>query len=110
MRTLPKTEAFDAFYCSLPQAVQRKMDYALSVLSQIKVVNKKFVKKLKNSDFYELRLSVGLEYRILLYPINHENIIEATEVLLMNGFVKKSNNDYKSAIKAAETILNNLSV
>ena len=110
MRTLPKTEAFEAFYCSLPQAVQQKMDYALTVLSQIKVVNQKFVKKLRNSDFYELRLSVELEYRILLYPIDHENVIEATEVLLMNGFIKKSNKDYKPAIKEAETILKNLSV
>ena len=33
MRTLVRTEEFDAFYASLDDKVQQKVDYALNVLS-----------------------------------------------------------------------------
>ena len=46
MRTLRRTNEFDEFYNSVGQKVQEKIDYALSLMSQIKVVSTKFVKKL----------------------------------------------------------------
>jgi hypothetical protein len=50
-----------------------------------------------------MRVSVGTnEYRTILFSINHPNIIEATEIIVLNGFLKKSNNDYKKQIKKAE--------
>ena len=105
MRTIFRSEEFDEYYALQPERVRRKIDYALSVLQQIKVVNTKLVKSIENTDFYELRISVDNEHRVLMFSIDHDNIIEATQVLLLNGFVKKSTKDYKSQILIAEKIL-----
>ena len=75
MRTLRRTTEFDEFYNSVAPKVQEKIDYALTLISQIKVVSTKFVKN---------------------------------EVLLLNGFMKKSTKDYKAQIKIAEKIINEL--
>ena len=45
MRTLRRTTEFDEFYNSVDPKVQEKIDYALALMSQIKVVSTKFVKK-----------------------------------------------------------------
>ena len=108
MRTLRRTNEFDEFYNSVGQKVQEKIDYALSLKSQIKVVSTKFVKKLEGTDFYEMRISVGNEYRVILFTIDSESFIEADEVLLLNGFMKKSTKDYKAQIQIAENILSEL--
>lgn len=50
MRTLIRSEEFDAFYASLDAKVQQKVDYALYILSELKVVNTKLAKKLQSSD------------------------------------------------------------
>ena len=108
MRTLRRTNEFDEFYNSVGQKVQEKIDYALSLMSQIKVVSTKFVKKLEGTDYYEMRISVGNEYRVILFTIDSESFIEADEVLLLNGFMKKSTKDYKAQIQIAENILSEL--
>ena len=108
MRTMIRSAEFDEFYNSLPANVQNKVKYAMNVISEIKVVNTKLVKKLIDTDFYELRISVGNEYRVILFTIDHENFIEAEQILLLNGFMKKSTKDYKKEIEKAEQILNSL--
>ena len=105
MRTIFRSEEFDEYYALQPARVRGKIDYALSVLEQIKVVNTKLVKSIENTDFYELRISVDNEHRVLMFSIDHDNIIEATQILLLNGFIKKSTKDYKSQILIAEKIL-----
>lgn len=109
MRNLIKSIEFDEFYSSLPANVQNKVQYAMNVLAEIRVVNTKLVKKLIDTDFYELRISIGNEYRVILFTIDHENFIEAKEILLLNGFIKKSTKDYKKEIEKAKQILNTLS-
>ena len=108
MRTMIRSAEFDEFYNSLPANVQNKVKYAMNVIAEIKVVNTKLVKKLIDTDFYELRISVGNEYRVILFTIDHENFIEAEQLLLLNGFMKKSTKDYKKEIEKAEQILNSL--
>lgn len=108
MRTVIISAEFDEFYNSLPANVQNKVKYAMNVIAEIKVVNTKLVKKLIDTDFYELRVSVGNEYRVILFTIDHENFIEAEQILLLNGFMKKSTKDYKKEIAKAEQILNSL--
>ena len=103
-----RSAEFDEFYNSLPANVQSKVKYAMNVIAEIKVVNTKLVKKLIDTDFYELRVSVGNEYRVILFTIDHENFIEAEQILLLNGFMKKSTKDYKKEIEKAEQILNSL--
>ena len=108
MRTMIRRAEFDEFYNSLPANVQNKVKYAMNLIAEIKVVNTKLVKKLIDTDFYELRISVGNEYRVILFTIDHENFIEAEQILLLNGFMKKSTKDYKKEIEKAEQILNSL--
>ncbi|MDO4368679.1 MAG: type II toxin-antitoxin system RelE/ParE family toxin [Bacteroidales bacterium] len=108
MRTMMRSAEFDEFYNSLPANVQNKVNYALNIIAVVKVVNTKLIKKLIDTNFYELRISVGNEYRVVLFTIDHENFIEAEQILLLNGFMKKSTKDYKKEIKKAEQILNNL--
>ena len=110
MRTLLRSTAFDEFYNSLPVKVQNKVKYALNIIAELKVVNTKLVKKLVETDFYELRISVGNEYRVILFTIDQENFIEAEQILLLllNGFMKKSTKDYKKELLMAQQILNSL--
>ena len=108
MRTMIRTKDFDDFYNSLPSNIQNKVKYAMNIIADVKVVNTKLVKKLIDTDFYELRISVGNEYRVILFTIDHENFIEAEQILLLNGFIKKSTKDYKKEIIKAEQILNSL--
>ena len=108
MRTMIRSREFDEFYNSLPVNVQNNLTYAMNIIADVKVVNTKLVKRLVDTDFYELRISVGNEYRVILFTIDHENFIEAEQILLLNGFIKKSTKDYKKEIQKAEQILNSL--
>lgn len=108
MRTLMRSAEFDEFYNSLPENVQNKVKYALNIIAEVKVVNTKFVKKLVETDFYELRISVGNEYRVILFTIDQESFVEAEQILLLNGFMKKSTKDYKKELQKAQRILNSL--
>lgn len=80
----------------------------MNIIADVKVVNTKLVKKLIDTEFYELRISIGNEYWVILFAIDHDNFIEAEQILLLNGFIKKSTKDYKKEIIKAEQILNSL--
>ena len=70
------------------------------------VVNKKFVKHLENTDFYELRISVSSdEYRTVLFAIDGPSFIQSKRVILLNSFVKKGTKQYKAEVKLAERLL-----
>ena len=105
MRNIILTEEFCKFFQSLQQRPQTKLLYALNILSSMKVVSTKLVKKLVGTEFYELRISVDNEYRIILFSIDNENVIEANDILLLNGFLKKSKKDYDREIRMASNIL-----
>lgn len=69
-------------------------------------MNKKFVKHLENTDFYELRVSISTdEYRTIMFAIDNDNFIESNTVILLNSFLKKNTKQYKSEIKIAEKII-----
>lgn len=65
------------------------------------------IKTTEFRDFYELRISINNEYRVLLFSVDHENIMEATQVDFLNGFIKKSTKDYSKQISMAKKILEN---
>ena len=108
MRTILRSLEFDEFYQNLPLNVQNKVKYAMNIIAEIKVVNIKLVKKHVDTDFYELRISVGNEYRVILFTIDSENFMEAEQIILLNGFMKKSTKDYKKEIEKAEQIIRRL--
>lgn len=106
MRRVIRSREFDAFFEWLPSNVQEKVLYALSVIADIKVVSTKLVKKLVDTEFYELRISMNNEYRVIILAIDSDSFIESGQVLLLNGFVKKSTKDYRREIDKARRIVN----
>ena len=95
------------FRTSTPRT-QEKLLYATVILETIKSIPTKFVKKLTNTDFYELRISVDNEIRVILFAADHDNINLATRVIFLNGFVKKGTKDYKKEVSKAIHILKSL--
>lgn len=107
-RKLIYTEAFDEFKKGLTPRALNKIDHCLDVLKQAMPLSQKFVKKIINSDFYELRVSIDNEIRVILFAFDNDNINNATQILILNGFVKKSNKDYEKQIVKAYNILNSM--
>lgn len=68
----------------------------------------KFVKHLEKTDLYEMRVSGTNEYRTVLFAIDQENVIEAKNVILLNGFLKKDSKQYRKEIEKAKSILSKL--
>jgi hypothetical protein len=74
-------------------------------------LSKKFVKKLEEEEtgMFEMRISVGTnEHRTIIFAVDHENIIQAKNVILLNSFLKKDSKEYRRQIKTAINILNNI--
>ena len=111
IRKIIHTDEFDEYYNLLDKRTATKYDEAILYLETIYVLSKKFVKKLEDAEarIFEMRVSVGTnEYRTILFAIDHDNIIQATNVILLNSFLKKDSKEYKKQIKIAINILNNL--
>ncbi len=77
----------------------------IEVIGEVKIVNANFVKKLVNTDFYELWIKAGNEIRVIMFAVDHSNFAEYSKVVCLNGFIKKSTRDYTKAIKQAEKLL-----
>ena len=111
IRKIIHTDEFDEYYNLLDKRAAAKYDESILYLETIYVLSKKFVKKLENAEtgIFEMRVSVGTnEHRTILFAIDHENIIQATNVILLNSFLKKDSKEYRQQIKKAINILNKL--
>lgn len=110
IRNVYWTVEFTLFYNELSDKVKMKFDYVLEIVKTERVISTKFVKHLENTDLYEMRVSVGSnEYRTIMFTMDSANVMLATEITLLNAFIKKSTKDYRKQIKLAENILNNIS-
>ena len=67
LREIIFSDEFDEFYESLAPRIREKYDYALDIVRTQYVLNKKFVKNLESSIFYELRMSNCLFYKYLIF-------------------------------------------
>ena len=105
MRDIDITEECLAFIDDQKERVSLKFFQLIEVIGEIKVVNSNFIKKLQSTQFYELRIKAGNEYRIVIFTIDHLNFSECTKAVCLFGFQKKSTKDYKKAVKQAEKIL-----
>jgi len=105
MRELQFTNEFNDFQNKTEENVRKKTAYIFEVLQTQKVINVNIAKKLINTDFYEIRIQLNNEYRIILFTIDHEDINQATQILFLNGFMKKATKDYDKQIKKAIKIL-----
>lgn len=105
MRNIDITNECLEFIDSQEERVVNKFFQLIDVISEVRIVNTNFVKKLKSSKFYELRIKAGNEYRIVIFAIDHLNFNECQKAVCLYGFQKKSSRDYIKAIKQAERIL-----
>jgi len=106
IRELYFSDEFWEFYFLQQDKVRQKFDYVLGVIRRESVITTKFVKHLKGTDLYEMRVSVGTnEYRTVLFAVNNSNIVLATKILVLNAFMKKSTKDYNRQIEKATKIL-----
>ena len=106
IRKVLLSKEFEEYYNKLESRIQDKYDYGLKLIKTQYIVNKKFVKHLENTIFYELRISISSdEYRTVLFAIDNNSFIESKRVILLNSFVKKGTKQYKSEIKLAERLL-----
>lgn len=106
MREITITPECLDFIDNQDERVSTKFFQIIEVIGELKVVHTNFVKKLMNTQFYELRIKAGNEIRIIIFAIDHLNFAECTKAVCLCGFQKKSTKDYKKAIKQAEKLLN----
>ena len=104
MREILITQDCLDFIDKQEERVVLKFFQLVEVITEVKVVNANFIKKLQSTNFYELRLKTGNEYRIIIFAIDNPNFTECKKAICLNGFLKKSTKDYKKAIKDAEKI------
>ena len=82
------SEEYDQYYNSLDEKIKVKYDYVESIIKTQYVVNKKFVKNLEGTEFYEARVSVGTnEYRTIVFTIDSQSFMESKRVLFLNSFL-----------------------
>ena len=105
-RVIYKSKAFEEFYSFLNERTRKKLQYILQIIQNDDIVSTKFVKKLINTDFYELIISTDNEYRVINFTMDSDSFINSTKVLLLNGFVKKSKSDYAKQVIIAKNIMN----
>jgi len=101
------SEEYDEYYETLDSKTKAKYDYVEAIIKTQYVVNKKFVKNLEGSEFYEARISVGTnEYRTIIFAIDSISFMESKRVLFLNSFLKKDSKQYKGEIEKARQIMN----
>ena len=109
IRTIYKTEEFEEFYNDA--RVKDKFEYTFELVQTVYALPVKYIKHLDGTDLYEMRVSVGSnEYRTVLFAIDNSNVILATKIILLNGFLKKSTKDYNKQIAKAIRILKDLAL
>ena len=97
---------YDEYYAGLDEKIKVKYDYVEMIIRTQYVVNKKFVKNLEGTEFYEARVSVGNnEYRTIIFAIESLSFMESKRVLFLNSFLKKSTKQYKGEIEIARQII-----
>ena len=91
---------FKDFYLKQPLAVRKKIDWTLLILKTTRIVPKKFLKHLTNTDgLWEVRVSSGNGiFRIFCF-FDDGNLI-----ILLSGFQNKTQKTPKNEIKKAERL------
>ena len=72
-RELVLSPEYIEFVQTSNKRTQEKLLYTISILETLNPVPTKFVKKLVGTDFYELRVSVDNEVRVILFAADSDN-------------------------------------
>lgn len=106
VRTVYYSEEFKQFFDGLDNRTREKYIWTIQITETVQILPTKYVKHLEGTEFYEMRVSVGYnEYRTVLFAIDSDNFVKATEIYLLNSFLKKSHKDYKKQIEIAKKIM-----
>lgn len=89
MREIDITEQCLDFIDQQSERVSNKFFQLIEVVSEVRIIHASFVKKLKNTKFYELKIKAGNEYRVVIFAIDHLNFSECSHAVCLNGFLKK---------------------
>ena len=87
------------------ERVRKKFKYLLGVIEEQTIVHTSIVEKLTNTKYYELKIKAENQIRVIIFTIDKENFNEANQIILLNGFLKRTNKDYQKAIKTADKLL-----
>ena len=68
-RELIYSPAYLKFMANANGRTKEKLNYAAAILEHLYPIPTKFVKKLVNTDFYEMRVSVDNEVRVILFSL-----------------------------------------
>ena len=105
MREIDLSQECLDFFEEQEDRVSIKFFQLLEVMMDLKRIHSSFVKKLKDTPFYELRIKSGNEYRVVIFAIDHLDFNQCTRAICLNAFHKKSTKDYKKAISLAHRLL-----
>lgn len=109
IRTTIFSPEFVQYLAGLKSNVRAKYDYVIQIIETQYVVSEKFIKKLQNTDLYEMRVSISSsEYRTIIFALDAINFMEAKQVILLNSFLKKDEKMYKREIAKAIDLLNKM--
>ena len=92
------------FISNSDRIVQTKFKYLLEVIGEQRIIHKAIVDKLVGTDYYELRIKTKNQIRIIIYTIDHANFQESNRIILLNGFLKRTNADYRKAVITADKL------
>ncbi len=105
LREIYLTTEYEDFYNNADDNVKKKIEYLVGAIRKEQVINTKIAKKLINTIFYELRILLKNQYRVILFTIDNEDINQCSNILFISGFIKKSTKDYKKQIQKAIKIV-----
>ena len=107
-RKLIYSPEYVEFVANSDKRTREKLSYATVMLETVNPIPSKFVKKLVGTDFYEMRISVDNEVRVVLFSADNPNINLAQTIVFLNAFIKKSTKDYEREVAKSVNLLRQL--
>lgn len=108
IRSILYSSVFFEYLETLDKKTVAKFNFVFDIVETTKNIPPKFVKQIKSSIFYEIRVDVGNNaYRSIVFSINNKDFRLSDKIIILNAFLKKSEKDYNKFILRAENILKN---
>ncbi len=99
VREIDITEECLEFIDNQNERVSLKFFQLIEVIGEIKIINSNCLKKLQSTQFYELRINAGNEYRFVLHATDNRSFAECTKAVCLCGFQKKEQKITKRPLK-----------
>lgn len=81
MREIEVTPACFSFIEDQDERTREKFFQLIEVIGELRIIHSNFIKKLESTNFYELRIKSGNEYRVIIFSIDHANFNECTKAI-----------------------------